>query len=48
MQHLVDERFVRAENGAMLSVATEPDALLDLMAACTLAPVEKWIDREAT
>jgi uncharacterized protein (TIGR00730 family) len=48
MQHLVDERFVRAENSAMLSVATEPDALLDLMAACTLAPVEKWIDREAT
>lgn len=48
MQHLVDERFVRPENVAMLSVATTPDALLDLMEACTPARVEKWIDREAT
>jgi uncharacterized protein (TIGR00730 family) len=48
MQHLVDERFVRPENAAMVSVATAPDALLNLMAACTPAPAEKWIDREAT
>ena len=48
MHHLVNERFVRPENGAMLSVATAPDALLDLMAACTPARVQKWIDREAT
>jgi uncharacterized protein (TIGR00730 family) len=48
MQHLVDERFVRPENSRMLSVATTPSALLDLMEACTPAPVEKWIDREAT
>jgi uncharacterized protein (TIGR00730 family) len=48
MQHLVNERFVRPENGAMLAVATTPGALLDLMEAHTPAPVEKWIDREAT
>jgi uncharacterized protein (TIGR00730 family) len=48
MQHLVDERFVRPENSRMLSVATTPSALLDLMEACTPAQVEKWIDREAT
>jgi hypothetical protein len=45
MQHLIDERFVRAENGSMLSVATAPDGLLDMMAAYTPLPVEKWIDR---
>jgi uncharacterized protein (TIGR00730 family) len=48
MQHLVDERFVRPENGAMLAVATTPGALLDLMEAYTPAPVEKWIDGEST
>jgi uncharacterized protein (TIGR00730 family) len=48
MQHLVDERFVRPENAAMLSVAATPGALLDLMEASRPAPVEKWIDREAT
>jgi uncharacterized protein (TIGR00730 family) len=48
MQHLIDERFVRPENGAMLTVATSPDALLDLMESYTAAPVEKWIGREAT
>ena len=48
MQHLVDERFVRPENGATLAVATTPGALLDLMEAYTPAPVEKWLDREAT
>lgn len=48
MQHLMDERFVRPENAAMLSVATTPGALLDLMEACTPTPAEKWLDREAT
>jgi uncharacterized protein (TIGR00730 family) len=48
MQHAIEERFVRAENGSMLSVATEPDALLDAMAGYAPLPVEKWIDREAT
>jgi uncharacterized protein (TIGR00730 family) len=48
MQYLVDERFVRPENGAMLAVAATPGALLDLMEAYTPPPVEKWIDREAT
>jgi uncharacterized protein (TIGR00730 family) len=48
MQHLVDERFVRPENAAMLSVAATPGALLGLMAACTPTPAERWLDREAT
>jgi hypothetical protein len=48
MQHLIDERFVRPENGAMLTVATTPDALLGLMETYTPLPVEKWIDREST
>jgi len=48
MQHAIDERFVRAENGSILAVATKPDALLDAMSAYTPLPVEKWIDREET
>jgi uncharacterized protein (TIGR00730 family) len=47
MQHLVDERFVRPENAAMLSVSTDADTLLDMMEAYTPVPVEKWIDKEA-
>ena len=45
MQHAVDERFVRPENGSMLAVATQPDALLDMMLVYTPVPVEKWLDR---
>jgi uncharacterized protein (TIGR00730 family) len=48
MEYLVDERFVRSENGAMLAVATTPGALLDLMEGYRPPAVEKWIDREAT
>jgi uncharacterized protein (TIGR00730 family) len=48
LRHLVDERFVRPENGAMLTVATSPDALLDLMESYTAPRVEKWIGRETT
>ena len=48
MQHAIDERFVRPENGSMLSVGTDPGALLDAMAAYRPLPVEKWIDRETT
>jgi uncharacterized protein (TIGR00730 family) len=48
MQHAVDERFVRAENAALLAVQTDPDALLDAMAAYVPSPVEKWLDRETT
>jgi len=48
MQHAIDERFVRTESGSMLSVATAPGALLDMMVAYTPLAVEKWIDRETT
>lgn len=48
MQHAIDERFVRPENGSMLAVATEPDALLDAMSAYTPLPVEKWIGRDTS
>lgn len=40
MQHLIDERFVRADNGSILSVATDADALLDAMEARTPVAVE--------
>jgi uncharacterized protein (TIGR00730 family) len=48
MQHLIDEGFVRPENGTILAVRATPAALLDLMGAYTPVPVEKWIDRDAT
>jgi len=48
MQHMIDERFVRPENGSMLAVATSPAELLDRMAAYVPPAVEKWIDRETT
>jgi uncharacterized protein (TIGR00730 family) len=48
MQHAIDERFVRPENGSMLAVATDSSVLLDAMAAYSPQPVEKWIDRSST
>jgi uncharacterized protein (TIGR00730 family) len=48
LQHLVEERFVKAENASMLAVAASPDVLLDRMAAYTPLPVEKWLDKETT
>ena len=48
MQHAIDERFVRPENGSMLAVATDSGVLLDAMAAYSPQPVEKWIDRSST
>ena len=48
MQHAIDERFVRPENGSMLAVAADPGVLLDAMAAYAPLPVEKWLDRDTT
>jgi len=48
MQHMIDERFVRRENGSMLSVAAVPEALLDTMASGRAPGAERWIDRDAT
>ena len=48
MQHMIDERFVRPENGSMLAVAISPAELLDRMAAYVPPAVEKWLDRDTT
>jgi uncharacterized protein (TIGR00730 family) len=46
--HSIDEGFVRPEYRAMISVASEPRELLDVLAAYRPPAVEKWIDRDAT
>ena len=48
VEHAVDERFVRREHGAMISVASSPAALLDLLADYKAPVVEKWIERAQT
>ena len=48
MTHMIDERFVRPENGSMLAVAISPAELLDRMAAYVPPAVEKWLDRDTT
>jgi uncharacterized protein (TIGR00730 family) len=47
--HAVAERFVRAENGALVMVATSVDGILDQFGGYK-APLltEKWIDRAST
>jgi uncharacterized protein (TIGR00730 family) len=43
---MIEEGFVRRENAAMISVSSDPAALLDLLVAYTPPrSVEKWIDR---
>ena len=43
---MIEEGFVRRENGAMISVSSDPAALIDLLVAYTPSrSVEKWIDR---
>jgi hypothetical protein len=46
--HSVTEGFVRQEHASMISVATAPEPLLDLLAAASLPVVEKWLDRAST
>ena len=46
---MIEEGFVRRENGAMISVSSDPAALIDLLVAYTPPrSVEKWIDRAET
>ena len=45
LDHLVDERFVRAEHRGMLQRGTSPEALLDALAAWTPSVAPKWVDR---
>jgi uncharacterized protein (TIGR00730 family) len=47
-QHMVEEGFVRREQGDMIAVSSDPSALIDLLAAYTPPTVEKWIDRRET
>ena len=47
--HAVAERFVRAENGALVMVATSVDGMLDQLDRYKAPPpAEKWIDRAST
>lgn len=48
LDHSAAERFVRPEHRAMISVASEPGELLDLLAAYQAPVVEKWIERSQT
>lgn len=45
LDHLVDERFVRAEHRGMLQRGASPAALLDALAAWTPSVAPKWVDR---
>jgi uncharacterized protein (TIGR00730 family) len=45
VERAAEERLVRAEHRDMLIVETDPDAMLDRLAAATPAPVDKWLDR---
>jgi uncharacterized protein (TIGR00730 family) len=47
--HMIEEGFVSGENGAMISVSSDPSALIDMLVAYTPPrTVEKWIDRMET
>jgi uncharacterized protein (TIGR00730 family) len=48
VDHGVDERFVRREQRAMISVGESAAELLDRMAAYQAPVVEKWIERSET
>jgi len=43
-EQMVDERFVREEQRALLAVEAEPDALLARLLAPMPAPIDKWFD----
>jgi uncharacterized protein (TIGR00730 family) len=46
--HSIDEGFVHPKYRAMVVVAEEPRALLDLLAAYEPPSVERWLGRDAT
>jgi uncharacterized protein (TIGR00730 family) len=48
IEHCATEAFVRREHTAMVSVASDPTGLLDLLATYTAPVVEKWIERSQT
>jgi uncharacterized protein (TIGR00730 family) len=48
LDHAVDERFLAPAHRAMLLVASDPDQLLDRLAAYRAPAVEKWLDRDTT
>jgi uncharacterized protein (TIGR00730 family) len=45
MEHMVNERFVRAAHAEMLLVEREPPALVDRLAAFQPRAHDKWLDR---
>jgi uncharacterized protein (TIGR00730 family) len=48
LDHAVAERFLAPAHRAMLLVASDPDALLERLAAYRPPAVEKWLDRDTT
>lgn len=48
LDHAVTERFLAEQNRAMLLSGTEPDALLDALAAWEPPDVPQWLDRDRT
>ena len=45
LDRAVAERFIRAEDRDAVVVDTDPELLLDRIAAATLPAADKWIDR---
>lgn len=45
LDHLVAERFVRAQHREMLQIADSPQALVDALAAWRPTVAPKWVDR---
>jgi len=49
LEHSIDQRFVRRENGALVLVATSVDGMLEQLDRYHAPPpAEKWIDRAST
>jgi uncharacterized protein (TIGR00730 family) len=49
LEHSINERFVRRENGALVLVATSVDGMLEQLDRYRAPlPAEKWIDRAST
>ncbi len=48
LDHMVDERFLRADQRDLVLVGTEPGALLDRLAAARPAPAPRRIERDET
>jgi uncharacterized protein (TIGR00730 family) len=49
LEHAVDQRFVKPENGALLLVSTSVEDMLEqLDQYAPPPPMEKWVDRESS